>query len=175
VEERWYLDGVFQESLASDAAWTGGGYGLVTDRISAPSPNGFPTGRWRLEVYVDGALHASATAVVGVELNEPSATFVSAASVAGADGSVAQGAFSSAGQLLMMFDLTGMESVQDVRWVVFLNNQRVYDSPAIPWDRGDSGRFWVGYRPDGTLTPGFYEFELHAGGRIIGTGSAELF
>lgn len=175
VEERWFLDDVRQESLSSDSSWTGGGFGLVTDRITVPTSNGLPSGRWRLEVWVDGVLHASGTAVVGVTLPEPTATFAIAASIANLDGTVASGAFVGAEQLLMMFDLAGMESVGEVQWVVFRDGQRIYDSPILPWQHGDSGRFWVGYRSGEPVGPGLWEFELHADGRIIGTSSVQLF
>src|SRR5690606_6100926 len=54
VEERWFLDGLQQDSLSSSYIWSGGSFGLVTDRISAPGAAGIPSGRWRLDVYVDG-------------------------------------------------------------------------------------------------------------------------
>ncbi|MCK9486228.1 MAG: serine protease [Dehalococcoidia bacterium] len=175
VEERWFLDDVQQESLSSNAAWTGGGFGLVTDRITVPTPNGIPSGRWRLEVWVDGVMHARATAVVGVDLAQPAGSFALAASLANPDGTMAAGAFSGAGQLLMMFDLTGMEAVNEVHWVIFRDGQRSYVSPSLHWEYGDAGRFWVGYRSTEAIGPGFWEFELHGDGRILTTGSVQLF
>lgn len=175
VEERWFLDDVQQELLSSNAAWTGGDFGLVTDRITVPTANGLPSGRWRLEVWVDGVLHARAVAVVGVNLVEPSGTFAFSASLANLDGSVAAGAFTGAEQLLMMFDLAGMEAVNEVHWVVFHNGQRVYLSPTLQWEYGEDGRFWVGYRPSDVIGAGLWEFELHGDDRILATGSAQLF
>jgi hypothetical protein len=175
VEERWYLDGILQESLQSSFVWNGDGFGLVTDRITAPSAAGIPSGRWRLDVMVGGTRYATATAVIGVTLATPDASFIFGASVATAEANIAAGAFNGAPQLLMIFDVSGMEAVRQLEWVVFRDNQRVYNSPVIRWVYGDTGRFWVGYRPDGGVGPGTWDFELHADGRIIGVGSLTLF
>jgi S1-C subfamily serine protease len=175
VEERWFLDGILQESLQSSFVWNDGGFGLVTDRITAPSAAGIPSGRWRLDILIGGVRYSTSTAIIGVPLAEPDASFIFAASAATGEGNIAAGAFTGAPQLLMMFDLTGMEAVRRLEWVVFRDNQRVHTSPSIRWVYGDSGRFWVGYRPDAAIGPGTWDVELHADGRIIGVGSITLF
>ncbi|MEX2032123.1 MAG: hypothetical protein WEA81_04590, partial [Dehalococcoidia bacterium] len=175
VEERWFLDGILQESLQSSFVWNEGGFGLVTDRITAPSAAGIPSGRWRLDILVGGVRYATSTAVIGVPLAEPDASFIFAASVATGEANIAAGAFNGAPQLLMMFDVSGMEAARRLEWVVFRDNQRVHTSPSIRWVYGDSGRFWVGYRPEGAIGPGTWDVELHADGRIIGVGSITLF
>jgi S1-C subfamily serine protease len=174
VEERWFLNDLQQESLSSSFVWSQGAFGYVHDRITAPSPAGIPSGNWRLDVYVAGTLHATATAIVGVALPTPSATFQFAASAATAEGNIASGAFVTAPRLLMMFDVTGMSGANTVEWHIFRDNQPVYISEAIPWIYGDSGRFWVGYAPPGGITAGTWEVELHAGGAIVGVGTVSI-
>lgn len=176
IEERWYLDDVEQQTLSSSFVWSGGGFGIVSDRITAPSATGMPNGRWRLDVSIDGMLHATATAIIGVDLGTPDATFQFAASQATADGNVQSGAFTGAEQLLMMFDMSGMSGATEFEWHVFRDNTPVYTSPAVPWTSGGSGRMWVGFHPqDGALGAGVWEFELHVNGNIVEVGTITLF
>jgi len=174
IDEQWYLDGVHQDSLSSSYVWAGGTFDVVNDRITSPGA-GIPTGRWRLDIYVNGVMHATATAVVGVELGQPVATFVAGGSAATTDGNISIGAFSGAAQVLAFFDVSGMDGARNVQWVVFRDNQPVYTSPDVAWQFGESGRFWVGYRPDAPITPGTWDFELRADGQILAVGSIPVF
>ncbi|MGE3962175.1 MAG: serine protease [Dehalococcoidia bacterium] len=176
IDERWFLDDVEQQTLSSSFVWNGASFGIISDRITAPSQAGMPNGRWRLDVLVDGTLHATATAVIGVDVGTPDAFFQFAASAATAEGNIQAGAFTGAEQLLMAFDVTGMTGATQVEWHVFRDNNRVYTSPSIPWVQGPSGRFWIGYRsPEGTIGPGVWEFELHVDGAIVEVGTITLF
>ncbi|MEX2372513.1 MAG: serine protease, partial [Dehalococcoidia bacterium] len=177
IEERWFLDSVRQESLNSSVVWDGGAFGLVNDRITAPGASGIPTGRWRLEVYVDGVQHTMATAIVGVPVGEPALTFAYSASAATPQGDLAAEPFTGASQLLMGFDVSGMLAVRSLEWVVFRDNQPIYTSPPVRWEHGDSGRFWIGYSdPNATIGPGTWEFEIHGeNGGILAVGTVTLF
>jgi len=176
VDERWYLDDVEQQTLSSSFVWGQGAFGIVTDRITAPSPTGMPTGRWRLDVLVNGTLHTTTTAIVGVDLGTPDAFFQFAASSATAEGNIQSGAFTGANQLLMMFDMVGMSGATQVEWHVFRDNTRIYTSPVVPWISGSGGRFWVGYKPpEGTIGAGTWEVELHVNGTIVEVGTITLF
>lgn len=175
VEERWFLDGVQQESLSSSYVWSDGLFGHVTDRITAPGTTGIPSGRWRLDVYVGDIRHATATAIVGVSLGTPSAIYQAAASSVTLEGNVSVGAFSGAEQLLLLFDLSGMSGAELVEWSLFLDNRPIYTTAAIPWTAGEAGRFWIGYVPEGGLGPGLWEVELRVDGVILAVGSITLF
>ena len=176
IDERWYLDNVEQQTLSSSYVWSGGSFGLVSDRITAPSSSGMPNGRWRLDVAVNGTLHATASSVVGVEPGTPDAFFQFAASSATAEGNIQSGAFTGANQLLMMFDVVGMLGATQIEWHVFRDNTRVYTSPVVPWTSGSDGRLWVGFHPpEGPVTAGTWEFELHVDGAIVEVGSITLF
>lgn len=175
IEEHWYLDDIEQQSLSSSQVWSGGTFGMIADRITAPSASGIPAGVWRLDVSVDGVLHASATAVVGVDVGTPSAVFQFAAAEATPDGNIQVAAFTGAGQILMMFDVAGMTGATQVEWHVFRDNNRVYTSPQVPWTFGPAGRFWVGYRPPEGVGPGVWELELHVNGTIVNVGTITLF
>ncbi len=177
IEERWYLEGVIQDSLSSSFAWDQPRYGLLNDRISAPGASGIPRGQWLLEVWVAGSLRASAAVSIGVStVAAPSATSVASATTVTPDGFAMIGPYTTAPQLLALFDLAGMSGVQRVQWVVFHNSQPVYTSPSIQWARGDGGRFWIGYAPeDGIVPSGTWEFELMADGQIIGVHTVTLF
>lgn len=176
IEERWYLDDVEQQTLSSSFVWSGGSFGIVSDRITAPSASGMPNGRWRLDVSINGTLHATATAIIGVGLGTPDATFQFAASQATADGNIQAGAFTGASQILMMFDMTGMSGAIQFEWHVFRDNDPVYTSPVVPWTAGAAGRLWVGFHPeDGPVGAGVWEFELHVNGNIVEVGTITLF
>ena len=175
VEERWFLDGVRQESLSSSFVWSAGLFGHVTDRITAPGTAGIPSGEWRLDLYVADIRMATATAVVGVPLGTPSAVYQAAASGVTLDGSVSVGAFSGSDQLLMLFDVAGMSGAAHVEWSVFHDNWPVFASATISWTSGESGRFWVGYAPPEGIAAGVWEIELRVDGNIVGVGSVTLF
>lgn len=166
VEERWFLDGIQQDTLSSSVAWDGRRFGIVSDRITSPGAAGIPAGRWRIEVWVGGALRATATAIIGVPLSEVVITQVGGGTAATPEGNILTGVFSGAGQLLAFFDYSGMEGVRQIQWHVFRDNQRIYISPIVKWQYGDAGRFWIGLRDGTPITPGLYEFEIHIEDRI---------
>lgn len=175
IEETWYLNDVPQQTLSSSFVWSDGGFGVISDRITAPGSSGIPDGTWRLDISVDQVLHATGTATIGVEPATPDATFQVAAATSTPDGNVGAAASAEATQLLMMFDMTGMSGATEVEWHVFRNNAPVYTSPVIPWRSGANGRLWVGFHPpEGAVGSGLWEFELHVNGTIVEVGSITL-
>ena len=168
IEERWYLDDLAQDSLSSSYRWDGRGFAIQGDRLTAASPAGIASGRWRIEVWAAGALRAQATALVGVEPRTPKITAAGSGSSATPDGRPQASVAANSTQALAFFDFTGMEGVQTMAWLVFNNNQRVYTSQVLRWDYGDSGRAWIGYAPGRALGSGKWEIELHADGRMLG-------
>ncbi|MDA0270739.1 MAG: serine protease [Chloroflexi bacterium] len=178
IEERWYLDGVAQDSLSSSFVWDQGGYGLISDRIAAPGAAGIPRGTWRVEAWVGGAVRATASATIGLPAPTaatPNAVPVGGATLVAPDGSVLVGPYTTAPQLLALFDLSGMASVGRVQWVVFRDNQPVHTSPPVQWTQGNGGRFWVGYSSGDLIPSGTWEFELLADGQVIGVTTITLF
>ena len=167
IEERWYLDDIPQDSLSSSYRWDGKRFAIQGDRITAPSAAGLPRGRWRLEVWANGALRAQSTALVGIDPKDPKATPAGTGSTATADGKPQAPATSTSTQALAFFDFTGAEGAQTLDWLVLYNNQRVYSSPTLRWDYGDAGRAWVGYTPNRALGSGKWEIELHIDGKVI--------
>jgi S1-C subfamily serine protease len=169
IEERWFLDGVQQDSLSSSYVWERGRFGFVSDRVFTPSDSGLPDGRWRLEVWVDDALRATSTVLLGVPGREPAISNIAGGSLATVQATALVGPFNGADQLLGFFDFTGFEEVSTFGWTVFHNNDRVYESPEIPWTYGDAGRTWVGFRDDGPITSGLWEIEILVDGAMAGT------
>ncbi|MGE3857981.1 MAG: serine protease [Dehalococcoidia bacterium] len=167
IEERWFLDNVPQDSLSSSYRWDGRGVAVQGDRITAPGAAGIPRGRWRIEVWAGGALRAQSTALVGVEARESKVTPDGAGSAATPDAKPAAALSKDSTQALAFFEFSGMESAQTLDWIVFHNNQRVYTSPPLRWDYGDSGRAWIGYAPGRALGSGRWEFELHVDGKVV--------
>lgn len=168
IEERWFLDDVRQDSVSSAMAWKGGSFGVVSDRIAVPGTGGLPAGRWRVEVWTGNVMHARGVAFVGSKpAFEPSAKNFAGGSLATAGGTPSTGPQSGESQVIGFFDFSGMEGVTLIQWIAFRNNQRVYQSPPIPWNAGDTGKFWVGYRPL-DVTAGNWEFEVRADGKILG-------
>lgn len=168
VEERWFLDDVLQDALSSSTIWDGRTFALVGDRITVPGAGGLPRGRWRLEIWAAGLLRAQSTALLGVTLHQPQIANFADGSVATPEAYPLVGAVAGVHQLLVFFDFAGMEGVQQLEWLVFHDNQRVYTSPPLRWTYGDSGRFWVGYAPTVPVTSGKWEIELHVDGRVMG-------
>jgi len=167
IEERWFLDDLLQDSLSSSYRWDGRGFAIQGDRITAPGSAGIPRGRWRIEVWAEGAMRAQSTALVGVEAREMKVTPAGSGSAATTDAKPKAGASASSTQVLGFFEFTGMEGALTIDWIVFHNNQRVYTSPRLRWDYGDSGRAWVGYAPGRALGAGKWEFELHVDGKVV--------
>lgn len=160
VEERWYLEGIFQDALSSSFIWSGGPFAIVADRLVAPPPQGIPGGRWLLEVWIDGTLRASGTAFVGLPPpGEPSLAGLTFAS--SIDSDVRTLPSSASGQLVASFDYEGARGASRLRWIVFRDGRVVYQSPEVPWQGGDSGTWWIGYSTDGPIGPGFWEFEVY--------------
>lgn len=175
VEERWYLEGVLQDTLSSSYAWGGGSFAVVTDRLVVPNPNGVPRGRWQLEVWVGGALTAAGIAYIGVEPPEASIGTFSFASTAGVEQGPLFPPASSAEQLLGFFEYQGASAVQLLRWVVFHDGRVVYQSPLVRWTGGDSGLWWVGHHEDVPLGAGTWEIEIYLDNVWAGTGVIQLF
>ncbi len=169
IEERWFLDDVRQDSVSSSMAWKGGTFGVVSDKIAVPGTGGLPPGSWRVEVWAGNAMRARGVAFVGVRPTfEPAAKNFSGGSLAAPAGTASAAPQSGQSQVLAFFDYSGMESVTLIQWVAFRNNQRVYQSPPIPWRGGDAGKFWVGFRPPDGVPAGNWEFEVRADGKILG-------
>jgi S1-C subfamily serine protease len=168
VEERWLLNGVLQDSLSSSYAWEGGEFAIVADQIGVPAAAAaLPNGRWSLEVHIDGALRASSTAIVGIDLDPPLMLNPVFGSVAGASGVSLAGPVSTAQQILFFFDYAGMDITQGVRWVVLRDGELMYQSPEIRWPAGGSGRFWVGYSDEEAVGPGRWSFQVLVDGQLL--------
>ncbi|MQA00284.1 MAG: hypothetical protein GEU80_13320 [Dehalococcoidia bacterium] len=168
VEERWFLDGVQQDRLSSTAPWEGGAFGVVSERIIAPNSGGLPSGRWRLEVWVDGSMRASSTALVGVDPPSPSLSEFSLGSRATPERTVLAEPSADARQLLASFKYAGMEGAQTMRWIVFRNGRVVHQSPSIPWTGGTAGNWWVGYSADEAVGAGTWEIEIYVDDQVMG-------
>jgi len=169
VEERWFLDDVRQDSVSSSMAWKGGSFGVVSDRIAVPGTGGLPAGRWRVEVWIANVMRARGVAYVGSRpSSEPAAKNFTGGSLASPEGTPSAPPQAGPSQVLGFFDYTGMEGVGLIQWIAFRNNQRAYQSPPIPWNGGDTGKFWVGFRPLDGVASGTWEFEVRADGKIIG-------
>lgn len=175
VQELWYLNGVLQDSLSSSYTWSFGSFAVIADRLVAPTTQGIPNGTWTLEVWIDGALRSSNSALVGIPPGSPAVGLFRFSSVAAADHGPAGPAFGSAQQLLAFFDYRDAGSADTLRWVVFREGRLVYQSPATPWEGGAQGTWWVGFRDPAGVGPGRWEFEIYFDNHIAGTGEIQLF
>lgn len=174
VEERWFLNGVLQDSLSSSYPWDSGDFALIGDQIGVPT-GALPNGRWTLEVWIDEALRSTSTAIVGIELDPPTMTNPTFGSAAGAAGLSISDPSSLANQLLLFFDYSGMEITQGVRWVVLRDDELMYQSPELRWPAGGSGRFWVGFGDDEPIGPGVWSFQILVDGELTLDAIWELF
>jgi S1-C subfamily serine protease len=167
VEERWFLDGVLQDSLSSSYPWEGRDFSLVADRISVPTANGLPDGRWRLEVWIDETVRAASTAIIGVDVGPPVISNPSFGSVAGESGVSISGPISTAEQMLFFFDYSEMDLARGVRWVVLRDGEMMYQSPEITWPGAGEGRFWVGYYDADGVGAGRWKFDVIVDGESM--------
>ena len=160
IEERWFLNGVLQDSLSSSYPWDGNGFALVADRIGVPSADGLPDGRWRLEVWIDETLRAAGTAIVGIDLDPPAMFNPVFGALAGTSGQRVIGPTASAEQILLFFDYVGMDITSGVRWVVLRNGELIYQSQELQWPGAGAGRFWVGYSDPTSVGAGRWSFQI---------------
>jgi S1-C subfamily serine protease len=176
VQERWYLNGVQQDSLSSSYSWTAGTFAIVSDRLATPNARNIPNGTWTLEVWVDDVLRASATAFVGVNppdvARKPQVDTFRFASTASPEQLPGNPVTVDSQQVLTFFDYRQAANVQSARWVVYRNGQVVYQSPLIPWAGGDQGTWWFGTPTDNAL--GSWQFEVYFDDIIVGTGTMQL-
>jgi len=176
VEERWYLDNVLQDSVSSSFTWDRGEFAIFTDRLVTPNPRGVPSGIWRLEVWVGGTMRASSSAYVGEPAPEaPGVLNFRFASTVTADQQPGAAPSGTANQVLGFFDFGDAGSVREYRWIVFRNNQIVYQSPPLDWEGGNSGTWWVGYSSPEPIGAGTWEIELYLDNELAGTMSVQLF
>jgi hypothetical protein len=176
VQERWYLNGVQQDSLSSSYSWSAGDFAIVSDRLATPNARNIPNGTWTLEVWVNDVMRASATAFVGVNPpdipRKPTADTFRFASTASPEQLPGAAVTLSSTRVLCFFDYRQAAAVQAVRWVIYHNGQVYYQSPAIPWPGGDRGSWWVGAPADNVR--GSWDFEIYFDDIIVGKGSMQL-
>ena len=174
VEERWYLDGALQDSVSTASTWVGGRFGIVSDRLQAAGAQGIPRGIWRLEIWVDDVLRASADARVGIGTpSEPEVGAFAFASAADEEQQPGASPSSAAPQLLGFFDYEDAAGVRLLRWIVFRDGRVIYQSPLLPWAGGDSGTWWVGYA--GAIDAGFWEIEVYFDNLWAGADGVQVF
>ncbi len=162
IEERWFLNGIFQDGVSSSYTWTRGPFGIVTDRVVAPQPRGLPAGLWVLEIWVNGTRRASATAYVAVTPpGEPiiKAVVFGARATAAAEIAIFPASFER--QLLAFFNYENARGATRLRWIVFRDGRVVYQSPVVLWQGSESGRWWIGYQTETAIGAGFWEFEIY--------------
>jgi hypothetical protein len=180
VQERWYLNGVLQDALSSSYTWSRGNFAVVSDRLTTPNARGIPSGAWTLEVWVGGAVRASATAFVGIAPPDaqlkPVADGFSFASTASAEQLAGERVSATASQLLMFFDYRQAAGVQTIRWVALRDGRSYYQSDALPWAGGDHGTWWVGVTADasGRVGAGTWEFQVYFDNVLSGTARADV-
>ncbi|MEZ4553870.1 MAG: serine protease [Dehalococcoidia bacterium] len=176
VQERWYLNGVQQDSLSSSYTWNSGSFAIVSDRLATPNARNIPNGAWTLEVWVDGVRRASSTAFVGVNpqdiTRKPAVDGIRFASSASAEQLPGAALTANSSQVLAFFDYRQAAAVQRIRWVVLRNGQTYYQSGAVPWSGGDAGNWWVGVPVDNAR--GSWEVQIYFDDLIVGTGNFQL-
>ncbi len=175
VQERWYLNGVQQDSLSSSYSWTAGNFAIVSDRLATPNARNIPNGTWTLEAWVDGVMRASATAFVGINPpdvpRKPAVEAFRFASTALPEQLPGAAVTVNSAQVLSFFDYRQASAVQWFRWVVYRNGQVYYQSPAMSWAGSDQGTWWVGVPTDGAR--GSWEFQIYFDDLIVGTGKMQ--
>ena len=175
VEERWFLNGVMQDGLSSSVPWTGGPFAVVTDRLKAPAGRALQPGTWRLEVWADRQMRASAEANVGsAQRRQPAATEFKFGSTSNIDGTARDPARATSPQILASFNYANASGAHRLRWIVFHDARVVYQSPSVPWEGGESGTWWVGYTPGTNIGGGTWEFEVYLDDQVVGADGLRL-
>jgi hypothetical protein len=135
-----------------------------------------PSGIWRLEVWVGGTLRAANSAYIGHPAPDaPGVLNFRFASTVSADQQPGAAPSGTANQVVGFFDFGDTGGVREYRWIVFRNNQIVYQSPALHWNGGNTGTWWVGYSSPEPIGAGTWEIELYLDNEIAGSMSIQLF
>jgi hypothetical protein len=172
--DTWYVDGVLDEELSGQRPpWELGESG--TAWVSLDMGELLVSGRYDLEILVQGELVATATTFVGREAIGPSVSPISFAQGVSADdqpidpaSAFPQGTF----EVYAFFDYEGAAVVSEYRWVWHhLDSESVVESDRYPWEGGDSGNWWVGVERDEPLPAGSYELEIYFDDQLMQTGS----
>jgi S1-C subfamily serine protease len=172
--DTWSVDGVLDEELSGQRPpWELGESG--TAWVSLDMGELLVSGRYDLEILVQGELVATATTFVGREAIGPSVSPISFAQGVSADdqpidpaSSFPQGTF----EVYAFFDYEGAAVVSEYRWVWHhLDSEDFVESDRYPWEGGDSGNWWVGVERDDPLPAGSYELEIYFDDQLMQTGS----
>lgn len=180
VQELWYLNGVLQDALSSSYTWSQGNFAIVSDRLTTPNARGIPSGAWTFEIWVAGAVRATATAYVGIAppdvQRKPALDGFAFASTASPEQLPGERAAAAAGQLLLFFNYRQAAGVQTIRWVALRDGRAIYQSAPLPWSGGDRGTWWVGVSADagGGVGAGTWEFQIYLDTIIAGTARADV-
>ncbi|MBM4416398.1 MAG: trypsin-like peptidase domain-containing protein [Chloroflexi bacterium] len=179
VQELWYLNGVLQDGFSSAYTWTGGGFAVVSDRMTSLNARKIPSGAWTLEIWVAGRLRSSATAFVGTTAGElarkPQADAPRFAATLTAGQQLGERAAAGATQLLAVFAYRQAQAAHALRWVVTRDGSVMYQSPALPWHGGDHGSWWVGFATDGEpIGAGAWEVEVYFDDQLAAKAHVDL-
>ncbi len=179
LEERWYLNGVLQDGLSSSVPWSLSNFEVVTDRLRAPTGRTLQSGTWRLEIWANKEQRAAAEVNVGASTaarTKPVVSEFALGATAGIDGKVRDPARSGAQQVIASFKYEHAGGAHQLKWIVLKDGRVVYTSPAVPWEGGDSGTWWVGYAPGAaSITAGTWEVEVQFDGQTVGSDGAKVF
>lgn len=178
LEERWYLNGVLQDGLSSSVPWNLSNFEVVTDRLRAPTGRTLQSGTWRLEIWANKEQRAAAEVHVGASTAaraKPVVSEFALGATATVDGKVRDPARSGAPQVIASFKYERAGGAHQLKWIVFKDGRAVYTSPAVPWEGGDSGTWWVGYSPGTPITAGTWEVEVQFDGQAVGSDGAKVF
>ena len=172
--DKWYVDGILDEKLSEQRPpWDLGESGTAWVSLDMEEP--LVSGRYDLELLVQGELVATATTFVGREAIGPSVSPITFAQGVSADdqpidptSAFPQGTF----DVYAFFDYDGASIVSEYRWVWHdLDSESFVESDRYPWEGGDSGNWWVGVERDEPLPAGSYELEIYFDDQLMQTGS----
>ena len=175
--ERWYFDDTLIRE--SEEIWVNDGSGTKTLRIS--SDQGLPPGRYRLELYLDGALATTADfTIAGARQGAfprvfSETKFVTAERPSEATSAIGTSSFSTG--IRDIYGLFNWEQIAPgtlwtMRWSV--DNVTFYEE-TVPWGNNESGsNFLVRLTGANGIPDGTYRMDLFVGQVLLGGFEAQV-
>ena len=148
-----------------------------TTSLTLTSDQGFEAGTYRLELYIEQRLAATADFVLGGGVEGPAfGPITFAEGVDRNDNPVRPGTTFRSGikKLYAFFDYQGMEDGWEFSWQWSLDGEPMPPNERT-WEGGESGNFWVSIEAQkGSLPEGEYQLDLFVEGELVQSGTCTI-
>ena len=131
IEERWYLNNIMQEDITTTYKWKGD-YSFFTNVLRFSFPLGMPEGFWQTEIYVNNQLKAKNNFYIQTTIPKINYNKFMLEKI-------------SNDRYLLSFDYENIIYDSIFSFVVYANDQVVYNSENIDFKKKKSGKAMIVY------------------------------